>query len=171
MGKFSDAIALANAAGGPADISAVREFRSRGGIAMNVEQQLAPSIGMFVRAGWSDGTSEPFAFTDIDKTLAGGLVFDGKLWGRTDHTFGVAGALNSISKVHERFLDAGGLGILVGDGRLNRPAGERILETYYALPLSKDWRVTFDYQYVVNPAYNTDRGPVSIIGTRLRSQF
>ena len=171
MGRFSDAIALANAAGGAADISAVREFRSRGGIAMNVEQQLAPSVGAFLRAGWSDGTAEPFAFTDIDKTVAGGFVFDGKLWGRTDHTIGLAGALNAISKVHERFLDAGGLGILVGDGRLPRPAGERILETYYAFPLAPNLRVTFDYQYVVNPAYNTERGPVSILGTRLRSQF
>ncbi len=98
-------------------------------------------------------------------------MFDGKLWGRADHTVGLAGALNSISKVHERFLDAGGLGILVGDGRLARPAGERILETYYAFPLSQTWRMTLDYQYVVNPAYNTERGPVSIIGTRLRSQF
>ena len=170
MGRFSDAIALANLNGGAADISAVRRFRSRGGVAMNVEQQLAPSVGMFVRAGWSDGSSEPFAFTDIDKSLAGGLVFDGKLWGKADHTIGVAGALNSISRVHEQFLDAGGLGILVGDGRLPRPAGERLLETYYAFPVSH-WRVTFDYQYVVNPAYNTERGPVSIFGTRLRSQF
>jgi len=31
--------------------------------------------------------------------------------------------------------------------------------------------MTFDYQFITNPAYNRDRGPVSVIGTRLRAQF
>jgi len=33
------------------------------------------------------------------------------------------------------------------------------------------WRATLDYQLIINPAYNRDRGPVSIVGTRLRAQF
>jgi high affinity Mn2+ porin len=32
-------------------------------------------------------------------------------------------------------------------------------------------RMTLDYQFVTNPGYNRDRGPASIIGTRLRAQF
>ncbi|RTL63052.1 MAG: porin [Hyphomicrobiales bacterium] len=170
MGRFADATAIAGVSGQPADIAGVRNFRSRGGVGFNLEQQLTPAIGLFVRAGWADGSSEPFAFTDIDKSAAAGLVFDGKLWNRPDHSVGVAGVVNAISREHRDFLNAGGLGILVGDGQLARASGERILEAYYAFPLG-GMRLTFDYQYVVNPAYNEDRGPVSIIGTRLRKQF
>ncbi|RTL61740.1 MAG: porin [Hyphomicrobiales bacterium] len=170
MGRFSDAIALANATSQPADITAVRAYRSRGGISFNMEQQITPTIGFFARAGWADGSSEPFAFTDIDRTAAAGLVFNGKAWGRPDDTLGVAGVVNGISRVHQEFLNAGGLGILVGDGRLPSPAGERILETYYSFPVGS-FRATLDYQYVENPAYNTERGPVSIIGTRIRKAF
>ena len=82
----------------------------------------------------------------------------------------MAGIINAISGVHQAFLNAGGLGILVGDGQLPNPGREKILETYYSLTLFS-WRVTFDYQYIANPAYNRDRGPVSVIGTRLHTQF
>jgi high affinity Mn2+ porin len=74
------------------------------------------------------------------------------------------------SGVHQAFLNAGGLGILVGDGQLPHPGAEKIIETYYSLPISS-WRLTFDYQFIVNPAYNRDRGPVSLIATRLHTQF
>ena len=67
-------------------------------------------------------------------------------------------------------FERGGLGILVGDGKLTNPGPEQILEMYYSLPV-QSWRLTFDYQLIANPAYNRDRGPVSIIGTRVRSQF
>jgi high affinity Mn2+ porin len=72
--------------------------------------------------------------------------------------------------VHEAFLNAGGLGILVGDGRLPHPGPEQIIETYYSLPIAS-WHATFDYQFVVNPAYNYDRGPVSVFGVRIHAQF
>jgi high affinity Mn2+ porin len=38
---------------------------------------------------------------------------------------------------------------------------ERILETYYAMRVLKGLTMTFDYQYMINPAYNADRGPIS----------
>jgi hypothetical protein len=31
--------------------------------------------------------------------------------------------------------------------------------------------VTFDYQFIVNPAYNRDRGPVSVISARVHAEF
>ena len=89
---------------------------------------------------------------------------------RPGDTVGFAGLVNGISSSHQTFLKAGGLGILVGDGMLPNPGPEQIIEAYYSLPVSF-WRVTFDYQYIVNPAYNRDRGPVSVIGTRLHAQF
>ena len=157
-------------AGGAADIAAVREYRSRGGVGINVEQQIIPDVGLFARAGLANGDIEPYEFTDIDRTAAAGLSVQGKRWGRPDDTFGIAGVVNGITREHEAFLNAGGLGILVGDGQLPHPGPEQILETYYSFPLSV-CRVTFDYQFIVNPGYNADRGPASVIATRLHTQF
>jgi high affinity Mn2+ porin len=170
MGSFQDAIDLAQMVGGPADIAAVRKYQSRTGVTMNLEQEITPDLGLFMRAGWADGTVEPFDVTDIDRTVAAGLSLKGKQWGRPDDTFGLAGIVNDISGVHQQFLNAGGLGILVGDGMLPHPGPERIIETYYAFPLFAS-TVTFDYQFIVNPAYNRDRGPVSVFGARVHTEF
>jgi high affinity Mn2+ porin len=170
MGRFDDAVQLAQLTGGPADITAVRRYASRSGITVNMEQQLSSELGMFARAGAAGGGVEPYEFTDVDRTVAAGLVLPGRQWGRPDDTLGIAGVVNGISRSHQTFLNAGGLGILVGDGMLPNPGPEQIIETYYSVPFSF-WRVTFDYQVIVNPAYNRDRGPVSVIGTRLHGQF
>ena len=170
MGLFGDAVELANATGQPADIAAVRDYRSRSGISFNMEQQLSADLGIFARAGFASGNVEPYEFTDIDRTLAAGLSLTGNRWGRPDHTVGFAGMLNGISGEHQAFLNAGGLGILVGDGKLPHPGAEQIIEAYYSLPVSC-WRLTFDYQFIANPAYNEDRGPVSVFAARLHSEF
>jgi high affinity Mn2+ porin len=170
MGKFEDAIALAERTGEPADIAAVRDYRGRVGFSASLEQQITKDLGVFARFGVADGAVEPFAFTDIDRTFAAGIVTSGRAWGRPDDTWGVAGITNAIIGVHQAFFNAGGLGVLIGDGQLPHPRNEQILETYYSFPLLS-WRATLDYQLVVNPAYNADRGPVSVIATRLHAQF
>jgi high affinity Mn2+ porin len=170
MGSFADAIALADVTGQAADIAAVRQWASRGGVSLNLEQQIADSLGFFARAGIANGDIEPYEFTDIDRTVSAGLQVVGKPWGRADDTLGIAGVVNGISSVHEAFLNAGGLGILIGDGQLPHPGPEQIIETYYSLPIAS-WHATFDYQFVVNPAYNRDRGPVSVFGVRMHAQF
>jgi len=170
MGSFEDAILLAAMTGGPPDLAAVRTYQSRGGISMNLEQQLAENIGFFARAGWADGNKEPFDFTDIDRTLAGGFSLSGKLWKRDEDNFGIAGVVNGITDVHQAFLNAGGLGILVGDGQLPHPGNEGILETYYSFPWFAS-RITLDYQLIVNPGYNQDRGPASVFGVRVHMQY
>jgi len=170
MGSFEDAIQLAALTGGPADITAVRRYTSRGGVSLNLEQQITEELGLFARAGWANGDIEPYEFTDVDRTVAAGLSLAGKQWGRPDDTVGLAGVVNGISKVHEAFLNDGGLGILVGDGILPHAGPEQIIETYYALPVSY-FRLTLDYQFIVNPGYNEDRGPVSVVSARLHAQF
>jgi high affinity Mn2+ porin len=169
-GSFEDAIQLAALTGGPADIAAVRHYNSRGGVSLNLEQQITEELGLFARAGFANGDIEPDAFTDIDRTVAAGLSLSGKQWGRPDDTVGLAGVVNGITAVHEAFLNDGGLGIVVGDGILPHPGLEQIIETYYALPVSV-FRLTLDYQFIVNPAYNEDRGPASVISARLHAQF
>jgi high affinity Mn2+ porin len=170
MGSFQDAITLAQMTGNPADITAVRKYQSRGGVSMNVEQEITPDLGAFIRAGWADGSIEPYEYTDIDRTVAAGLSLKGKQWSRPDDTFGLAGIVNDISGVHRQFLNDGGLGILIGDGMLPHPGPEQIIETYYVFPLLAS-TVTLDYQFIVNPAYNRDRGPVSVIGARVHAEF
>ena len=125
MGTFADAIALADITGGPADIAAVRQYRSRGGVSMNLEQEITADLGAFVRAGWANGNVEPYEFTDIDRTVAAGLALKGTQWGRPDDTFGLAGVVNGISAEHEAFLNDGGLGILIGDGNCRIPVSNR----------------------------------------------
>jgi high affinity Mn2+ porin len=170
-GKFQDAITLSQITGEPADITAVRAYSGRPGVSINLEQQISDTVGMFARAGWAEGKIEPWDFTDIDRTAAGGVSINGKNWGRPDDTVGIAGVVNNISDVHRAYFNAGGLGILIGDGQLPNPGLEKIFETYYSYALSADMRLSFDYQFIANPAYNTDRAPVNTFAGRFNAQF
>ena len=125
---------------------------------------------MFSRLSWNDGKNEEMAFTDVDASASLGAVFKGALWGRADDKIGIAGAINALSAEHRAFIAAGGLGILIGDGRLNYRE-EQVLEAYYAVNLNKWSTLTLDYQFIANPAYNADRGPVSVFGGRLHAEF
>jgi high affinity Mn2+ porin len=121
MGLFDSAIVLAEETGGMPNTALVRHYATRTGFNLNFEQQVATDIGMFGRFGWANGDIEPYEFTDIDRTASMGIALDGTLWGRTDDDFGLAGVVNEISSAHIAYLDAGGLGILVGDGKLPHP--------------------------------------------------
>ena len=136
-GEFQNAINLAQLTGQPADINAVRTYTSRPGVSLNLEQQVTETVGVFARAGWADGNIEPWDFTDIDRTISGGVSLNGKQWGRPDDTIGIAGVINNISGVHQAFFNAGGLGILIGDGQLPNPGLEEIFEAYYSYALTR----------------------------------
>lgn len=170
MGRFDEAVSLARLTSVAADTALVRRYQSRSGISVNLEQEITPDLGLFARAGIADGSKESYEFTDIDATIAAGLLLAGSTWNRPNDTFGIAGVVNGISQARRAYLGAGGLGILVGDGRLPNAGAETIIETNYSFPVWS-WRATLDYQLVVNPAYNRDRGPASIFGVRMRSQF
>jgi len=173
MGNFQQAVELAETTGLDASdaLTAVRTYTSRPGVSANLEQQVNDWVGLFARAGWADGDVEPWDFTDIDRTVSGGVSLSGKQWGRSDDTIGIAGAINGISSAHAAYLNAGGVGIVLGDGMLPHPGLEQILETYYSYALSPSTKVTFDYQLIANPGYNTDRGPVNVFAGRFHSQF
>ncbi len=173
MGNYLEGIALAEATGMDVSdaVAAVRTYQSRPGLMLNVEQQVNENVGFFARAGWADGDVEAWDNTDIDRTAEAGLSFSGKLWNRPDDTIGVAGAVNGISAAHIAFFNAGGLGIVIGDGMLPHYAPEDIFETYYSYSLSASTKVSFDYQFINNPAYNTDRGPVNVFAGRFHWLF
>jgi high affinity Mn2+ porin len=173
MALLDQAVSTAQASGETvkAALVDVRRYRSRAGVSLNLEQQLSADLGLFARVGKAGGNVETYEFSDIDRTASVGLSMMGKRWGRSDDTVGLAAIDNGISATRERFLDAGGLGILVGDGRLPRPGAEQIVETYYRWAAAQWAQLTLDYQYVINPAYNSERGPVSIVGLRIHAQF
>jgi high affinity Mn2+ porin len=171
MGDYSQATAIALATGNPADIAAVRKGRNKAGVSLNLEQQLTDDLGAFARAGWTQGKNEAFEFTDINRTISLGLSLGGKSWQRPDDRIGVAIAINDASAAAKRFFAAGGLGILVGDGKLLRSGPEEILEAYYSFAAFSFAKLTMNYQFINNPAYNRDRGPVSVFGIRAHAEF
>ncbi len=171
MGLYGAALALAAATGTTPDTADVRAYRSRLGISADLEQPLSDDLGVFARIGKAAGNVETYEFTDVDRTVSLGAALKGSLWGRHDDTIGLVGIDNGISGIFEQYLNAGGLGVLIGDGRLPHPAAEQILETYYSVSPRTWAQVTLDYQWVKNPAYNADRGPVSIVAVRVHAQF
>jgi high affinity Mn2+ porin len=152
------------------DIALTRTGRLKYGYVFNVEQSVTDDIGLFGRWSWNNGKTEIMSFTDIDASLSLGTSIKGTKWGRPDDTIGIAGAFNALSRDHRDFIAAGGLGPLIGDGQLNYRK-ERILETYYAYAVTKAITVTADYQFITNPAYNADRGPVHVFSGRLHGEF
>lgn len=147
-----------------------RRTRSKYGVYANMEQAITKDVGVFARASWNDGKNEILSFTDIDRSVSGGVSIKGASWGRANDTIGIGGAVNGLSSAHRDFLAAGGIGLLIGDGQLNYRE-EKILEVYYAYNLNKWSTLTFDYQFIANPAYNADRGPVSVFSVRAHAEF
>jgi high affinity Mn2+ porin len=136
------------------------------GFGVNLEQEIAPDLGVFARYGWSDGKTESWAFTQIDRSVSGGVSIRGRRWKRPGDTVGLAAVRNYLSGDQRSFLAAGGMGFIIGDGRLNY-APESIAEAYYAWSATRQWTFTLDYQRVVDPAYNRDRGPVGVGSLRV----
>ena len=170
MGGFDDA--LAAAAGGVPTVAPVRRLRTKKGWGINLEQSLTDNAGVFARLGRSDGASEAYAFAEIDRSLSFGANIKGASWGRAQDTLGLAYAQNGLSSSHRAFLAAGGNGFFVGDGRLNYRA-ESIVESYYSIGLAFLQRsaISLGAQYIRNPAYNADRGPVRVFTVRLHTEF
>jgi high affinity Mn2+ porin len=172
-GSYSEAIdlTLLNPGLNPtAAIIQTRRARTKYGYYLNFEQPLTDYLGIFGRWSWNDGKTEISAFTDIDNSLSFGAVINGKAWGRPYDKIGLAGVTNGLSNDDRAYIAAGGLGILIGDGQLNYRR-ENIVETYYAMSVVKGVTLTFDYQFMMNPGYNADRGPISIFSGRLHVEF
>ncbi len=158
-------------AGSGADIpDSLRSYQFKYGFGLNWEQELSPNVGLFSRLGWNDGQQDAWTFTDIDYTGSLGISVKGKPWHRPHDTLGFAGVLSGASRANQAFLEAGGEDILDGDGKLNY-GWEKVLETYYDFDVWRNTHLTLDYQFVDNPAFNRDRGPVSILGARLHWEF
>jgi high affinity Mn2+ porin len=171
LGTYLNAISFGEVTGTTPSTAAVRSFRTKGGFGLNFTQQLADDLGVFGRASVSQGTVEEVDFTDINQSVSAGLSLTGSRWGRPDDTVGLAGAANRISHQGKLYLAAGGIGGIIGDGQLPNAGPEQILETYYRVGLFGFAHVAFDYQFINNPAYNRQRGPVSIFTLQLHLKY
>ena len=133
------------------NIAQTRKDRFKIGFVLNLEQALGEDLGVFARFSYNDGSNQIMSFTDIDRSGLLGIRFKGGSWGRPSDTIGVAGVVNALSRREVAFIGASGLGILIGDGKLNY-ATENIIETYYRYQLAYPVAVTFDHQLFFNPA-------------------
>ena len=165
MGSYSDALSVPGA-----NIIETRAYRFKYGFGLNWEQEIVKNIGVFSRVGWSDGHTEAWVFSDVDYTATAGISIKGESWRRPEDTFGLAGVANGLSHVHQEFFEAGGTGILAGDGALSY-GWEKILETYYDFKIWKTIHAAVDYQFITDPDFNQDRGPVSVFAARLHWEF
>jgi high affinity Mn2+ porin len=171
MGLLDQAVALGEATDTVPNVAEVRTYRSRYGASLNLEQPITQTLGVFARIGKASGNVEAYEFTDVDRSVEIGASLKGSAWRRPDDMAGIVALDDGISAEREQYLNFGGLGILVGDGKLPHPGAEQILETYYSASVCSVAHVSLDYQWVKNPAYNTDRGPVSIVAVRVHAQF
>lgn len=166
MVSYSQAIPILVANGPGANLSGAAAYRYQCGYGLNWEQAIGHDIGMFSRLGWNAGEDQAWMFTDVDYTASLGLRITGQSWHRPGDSFGLAGVASGISHVEQQFLQAGGLGILGGDGHLN-DGWEKALEAIYDSTVWRTVHVAVDYQFISDPAFNRDRGPVSVFGLRL----
>jgi high affinity Mn2+ porin len=187
MGIYDEALRIAAATGTVPDIVADdREGRHKYGFGINVEQSLADEgeTGAFARLGWNDGRTESFAFTEVDRLMSVGGQVSGVHWTRKEDHLGAAVAIEGLSGPHRDYLAAGGSGFVLGDGRLSY-AHEQILEIYYRADIPWPFndttqvfkkyplklQLTPDFQYIRNPAYNSDRGPVKFWAVRFHLEL
>ncbi len=172
MGRYVDALALAPP-GGPPSITAVeRRGTVKTGLGINFEQALADggATGMFGRLGWADDSRESFNFAECDEFYSFGGQLSGARWHRKDDRIGIGYAISGISRSHRNYLAAGGVGLALGDGRLNY-GQERTFEAYYSYQVAKPLVVSLDFQDVQDPGYNRDRGAATLWSVRLHMQF
>ena len=177
MGDYHDANLAALTARADDDPSAVPVITDhplgttiKYGGGLNFEQELPADLRVFGRFGWNDDKHESYAYTEVAQTFELGGDLAGKRWKRPNDKIGIAAISNAIKRDHQEYLALGGLGFLLGDGRLNY-AREDILETYYN---AHNWRglySAFDIQLINHPGYNQARGPVAMFSVRTHIDF
>jgi hypothetical protein len=152
------------------DLCWARKPNAKLGIGVSVDQAIGDNVGVFVRAMYSDGQTEVFAYMPADRSLSLGALVKGTWWRRPLDSAGAAFGATWISKAHADYLGQGGIDGFIGDGAL-RQSAESTFELFYSVNVLPPLWFSVDYQHVTNPGYNADRGPVEIAGARLHAEF
>jgi high affinity Mn2+ porin len=167
---YREATPLLQANGPGADLSSARAYRHKYGFGLNWEQKITDNVGVFSRLGWNNGQVQGWMYNDSNWTASVGTSIKGAAWWRTNDTLGLAYVVSGASRSAQKFLEAGGADILDGDGALTY-GSEKVMEAYYNFATWKGIQVTPDYEFMDNPAFNRDRGPVSVFAIRLHGKF
>ena len=166
-GNYGEALKLAAATGTTPDVTLTDCVGTlKYGAGISFDQAINSDVGVFTRLGWNDGKTQSFAFTAIDRLASSGVSVKGTRWQRKYDVVGMSFTAAGLSAVHREYLAAGGLDFLIGDGRLNY-APEYLWEGFYSARVLSGFYATFDLQRYANPAYNHDRGPVTVYSIRL----
>lgn len=164
MGNYNQSLALDPNA---PNIIATRKYGNvKYGIGINTDQSITKDAGIFLRASWNDGKNETWAFTEMDRSVSFGISSNGNQWRRLNDNVGLAFVTSGLSVEHRNYLKAGGRGFMLGDGKMNYSL-EKLAELYYCLALTNNINISGAYQFIVNPGYNKDRGPVNVFSIRV----
>ena len=171
-GKFGNYdLAVAQNPSAPNIDSTQHYGRHKYGFGISADQYLTKDLGLFAKTSYNDGHTETWFFTEIDRSVSFGAVLKGTSWKRPEDVAGIAFIGNGISSEHRAYLAAGGYGFIIGDGHLDY-APELITELYYSVnAYQKKLFLSPDYQFIINPAYNKDRGPVNVLSIRAHVEF
>jgi high affinity Mn2+ porin len=171
MGDYRTQNALALAAGTRPDITAhAQQTTNKYGFGVNVEQETSTNSRIYGRFGWNEGQHESFAYTEVDQTFAGGADYSMRRFNRPNDKAGITFISNAIKRDHQAYLALGGLGFLLGDGKLHY-AREDIVESYYDLLVGHGVYYALDGQFIEHPGYNQARGPVLVESVRMHIDF
>ncbi len=163
MGNYNQSLELNPAA--PDLLATEKNGNTKYGFGINCEQEITKNIGVFMRSGWNDGSNETWSFTEIDRTMSFGISSNGNQWNRQNDNIGLAYVVSGLSEPHRNYLRAGGRGFELGDGNLNYGL-EQLAEIYYSMALTNYLFISGAYQFIYNPGYNRDRGPVNVFSLR-----
>ncbi len=172
MGTYREAVrAFLDGTDSTPKITAHEHFGAlKYGFGYNAQQELSDNLRVFGRFGWNEGQHESFAYTEVDQTVETGGDYSGRRWHRDQDKFGIAFVSNAIKRDHQNYLKYGGLGFLLGDGKLNY-GRENIVESYYTWHFWRGLFYAIDVQHIASPGYNRDRGPVWVGGVRAHVDF
>ncbi len=163
-------LAAANPALNINDIAtATQRIRSKYGFYVNLEQQIVRRRRA-IRPRELERRPEPDSRHSPTLTAASPAACRSRAAAGDGRTTRSASAAPSTAcrAGHRDFLAAGGIGLLIGDGRLNY-SNERILEAYYAYSVIKGVTMTADYQLVVNPGLQRrSRAGLDLLGPLAR---
>lgn len=178
LARFQDATnyVIQNNAQGTQAINNVRNnMQYKTGIGLHGEQALTKDLGIYGRAFTSDGHTETMSFTEADNSISVGMGMNGTSWKRPNDSIGISMMQNGLSSYRRAYLQAGGVSYFIGDyaspSQTISYSPERIGEVYYNATVIKNVLAGLNFQHIINPAYNSARGPVNILSFRVHAEF
>ncbi|HEX8711081.1 MAG TPA: carbohydrate porin, partial [Terracidiphilus sp.] len=172
MGNYRRALQsyFAGTSAAPDIVSVERFGTPKYGFEWDEEQEITADFRVAGRVGWNDDQEESFAYTEVGQTVEAAADYSGARWHRAQDKVGMALVSNAIKKDHQSYLKHGGLGFLLGDGRLAY-GRENIVESYYNWHAWRGLFYALDLQHIDDPGYNRDRGPVWVFSLRGHVDF